>query len=411
MPLSWDLILRFTFGGGQRGFTRVVALASLLGMMLGVAALILVLSVMNGFAAELQQRLFSVTPDLLLEPDLSTEASLKEWSMRLQSYPDVMASSVFQQSTVLLQFGSRSRGVKMVGMDAAGLNEVIDLPGHMIAGDLSVLSRDSFTVVLGVDVARLLGVGVGDEVTVVLPRLTATPLGVFPKSRALRVVGLFEVGAQPDANVAYVAADSSVRLMGPKAKRGVQARLVDRARVNDLTEKLTALNDSSVKLTDWRESQGSLFAAIKMEKLTVAMLLASVILVAAFNLVSMLTMSVTEKRGDIAILQVLGLSPMKLLVIFLGHGVLLALLGISAGTLLGVALAVWISELSLWLERALGWVLFDPAVYYIAGLPSQLMLRDVIMVVVGAMILSMMASLYPAWRAAKVPPAEALNYV
>jgi len=411
MPLSWDLIVRFTLGGGQRGFTRVVALASLIGMILGVAALILVLSVMNGFAAELQKRLFSVTPDLIVEPAVPTDDVLNQWAERLKEYPVIQASSIYRQGTVLLQHGTRSRGVRLLAMDGAGLQEVITLSDHIIAGDLDQLSYAPFTAVLGADVARLLGVSVGDEISVVLPRLTVTPLGIFPKSRSLEVVGVFEVGAQPDANVAYVSMETGNRLMGSMAGWGVQAKLTDRARVDELTNQLLSLNESQVKITDWRASQGSLFAAMKMEKLTVAILLASVILVAAFNLVSMLTMSVTEKRSDIAILQVLGLSPGRLLVIFLGHGLLLALVGIATGTFLGVALAVWISDLSLWIERVLGWVLFDPAVYYIAGLPSQLMWNDVMMVAAGALILSVMASLYPAWRASGVPPAEALNYV
>ena len=411
MPLSWDLIVRFTLGGGQRGFTRVVALASLIGMILGVAALILVLSVMNGFAAELQKRLFSVTPDLIVEPAVPTDDVLNQWAERLKEYPVIQASSIYRQGTVLLQHGTRSRGVRLLAMDGAGLQEVITLSEHIIAGDLDQLSYAPFTAVLGADVARLLGVSVGDEISVVLPRLTVTPLGIFPKSRSLEVVGVFEVGAQPDANVAYVSMETGNRLMGSMAGWGVQAKLTDRARVDELTNQLLSLNESQVKITDWRASQGSLFAAMKMEKLTVAILLASVILVAAFNLVSMLTMSVTEKRSDIAILQVLGLSPGRLLVIFLGHGLLLALVGIATGTFLGVALAVWISDLSLWIERVLGWVLFDPAVYYIAGLPSQLMWNDVMMVAAGALILSVMASLYPAWRASGVPPAEALNYV
>ena len=411
MPLSWDLIVRFTLGGGQRGFTRVVALASLIGMILGVAALILVLSVMNGFAAELQKRLFSVTPDLIVEPAVPTDDVLNQWAERLKEYPVIQASSIYRQGTVLLQHGTRSRGVRLLAMDGAGLQEVITLSDHIIAGDLDQLSYAPFTAVLGADVARLLGVSVGDEISVVLPRLTVTPLGIFPKSRSLEVVGVFEVGAQPDANVAYVSMETGNRLMGSMAGWGVQAKLADRARVDELTNQLLSLNESQVKITDWRASQGSLFAAMEMEKLTVAILLASVILVAAFNLVSMLTMSVTEKRSDIAILQVLGLSPGRLLVIFLGHGLLLALVGIATGTFLGVALAVWISDLSLWIERVLGWVLFDPAVYYIAGLPSQLMWNDVMMVAAGALILSVMASLYPAWRASGVPPAEALNYV
>ena len=169
--------------------------------------------------------------------------------------------------------------------------------------------------------------------------------------------------------------------------------------------------EASTQIRDWRSSQGSLFAAIKMEKITVGILLTSVILVAAFNLISTLTMSVTEKRGDIAILQVLGLPAKKLLMLFLGHGLLLALLGISLGAVAGVALATTISDLSLWVEQAFGLVLFDPAVYYIGGLPSTLLWGDVLAVVAVAFGLSLLASVYPAWRAAQVPPAEVLNYV
>ena len=174
----------------------MVALASLIGMILGVAALILVLSVMNGFAAELQKRLFSVTPDLIVEPAAPTEEVLNQWAERLTAYPVIQASSIFRQGTVLLQHGTRSRGVKLLAMDGRGLREVITLSDHIIAGDLDQLSYAPFTAVLGADVARLLGVTVGDEISVVLPRLTVTPLGIFPKSRTLEVVGVFEVGAQ-----------------------------------------------------------------------------------------------------------------------------------------------------------------------------------------------------------------------
>ena len=171
------------------------------------------------------------------------------------------------------------------------------------------------------------------------------------------------------------------------------------------------MTPDSPRIEDWRSSQGSLFSAIKMEKITVGVLLTSVILVAAFNLVSTLTMSVTEKRSDIAILQVLGLTTRHLLAIFLGHGLVLAIIGIAAGALLGVGLAVSVSDLSLWVERVSGAVLFDPAVYYIGGLPSVLIWSDVAAVVLVALLLSVAASVYPAWRASRIPPAEALNYV
>ena len=411
MPLSWDLILRFTLGGGQRRFTRFVALASLLGMMLGVGALITVLSVMNGFGGELHQRLLTVTPDMVLEPANPSEAALRELLKAATEQSAVVAATPFRQGTALLRHAGQSRGVQVVGAPESGLRDVIDLESHITSGDLQALEREPFSVILGADLARLLRVRPGDNVNILLPRLTVSPMGVFPKSRSLRVVGTFAVGAPPDAQVAYVAEATARKLLGPSGIQGIQLRLSDRERVPEVSAAIHPQVEASTQIRDWRSSQGSLFAAIKMEKITVGLLLTSVILVAAFNLISMLTMSVTEKRGDIAILQVLGLPARKLLMLFLGHGLLLALLGISLGAIGGVLLATHISDLSLWAEQAFGLVLFDPAVYYIGGLPSTLQWQDVIAVVSIALVLSLLASVYPAWRASKVPPAEALNYV
>ena len=411
MPLSWDLILRFTLGGGQRRFTRFVALASLLGMMLGVASLITVLSIMNGFEGELHQRLLTVTPDMVLEPANPSEAALSEILTAANLQSAVVAATPFHQGTALLRHAGQSRGVQIVGAPESGLREVIDLDSHITYGELQALEQESFSVILGADLARLLRLRPGDNVDILLPRLTVSPIGVFPKSRSLRVVGTFAVGAPPDAQVAYVAEATARKLLGPAGTRGIQLRLNDRELVSQVIAAISPRVDASTKIRDWRSSQGSLFAAIKMEKITVGILLTSVILVAAFNLISTLTMSVTEKRGDIAILQVLGLPAKKLLMLFLGHGLLLALLGISLGAFAGVALATTISDLTLWVEQAFGLVLFDPAVYYIGGLPSTLLWGDVAAVVAVAFMLSLLASVYPAWRAAQVPPAEVLNYV
>lgn len=410
MRLLWALILRFTLGGGQRRFTRFVALASLLGMMLGVAVLIVVLSVMNGFAAELRQRLLSTAPDLVLETGPVSPDSLVELSEQLVVHPDVVAASALHRGTVLVRSGARNRGMKLTGAPESGLSAVTPLTEHLVVGSLETLYAEPFTVILGADMARLLGVSVGDQVEVVLPRLTMTPLGVFPVSRKLRVVGLFEVGAQPDALEGFVSFKTAQRLFAAAGQRGVQARVRDREQIEGARAFLESVDTQGGRVSDWRNSQGSLFTAIRIEKITVGVLLASVILVAAFNLVSMLTMSVTEKRSDIAILQVLGLSSGRLLAVFLGHGLILALAGIVTGAALGIWAAVSVADLSIWLEQTLGWVLFDPAVYYIAGLPSLLMWSDVVAVVVTAMVLSIGASVYPAWRAARVPAAKALNY-
>ena len=411
MSLSWELVLRFSFGRGQRRFTRFVALASLLGMMLGVAALITVLSVMNGFSGELHKRLLSVTPDMVVVPADTGPAALEEWVGRAEMLPDVVAATPFANGTALLRLGNRSRGVEVAGVSASGLRDVIDLPPHMIEGDAEILEAVPFSVVIGADLAKLLRVEVGDDVDMLLPRLTVSPMGVFLRMRSVRVAGIFAVGAPPDARVVYTSESTARKLFGSAGERGVQLRLSDRDLAPFVGEDLLAMTPDAPRIEDWRSSQGSLFSAIKMEKITVGVLLTSVILVAAFNLVSTLTMSVTEKRSDIAILQVLGLTTRHLLAIFLGHGLMLAIIGIASGALLGVGLAVSVSDLSLWVERVSGAVLFDPAVYYIGGLPSVLMWSDVVAVVLVALLLSVAASVYPAWRASRIPPAEALNYV
>ena len=327
MSLSWELVLRFSFGRGQRRFTRFVALASLLGMMLGVAALITVLSVMNGFSGELHKRLLSVTPDMIVVPADTGPAALEQWVGRAKMLPDVVAATSFANGTALLRSGNRSRGVEVAGVSASGLRDVIDLPLHMIEGDVEMLEAVPFSVVLGADLARLLRVQVGDDVDMLLPRLTVSPMGVFPRIRPVRVAGIFAVGAPPDARVVYTSEGTARKLLGSAGERGVQLRLADRNLASLVREDLSAMTPDSPRIEDWRSSQGSLFSAIKMEKITVGVLLTSVILVAAFNLVSTLTMSVTEKRSDIAILQVLGLTTRHLLAIFLGHGLVLAIIG------------------------------------------------------------------------------------
>ena len=231
MSLFWELVVRFSVGSGQRRFTRFVALASLLGMMLGVAALITVLSVMNGFSGELHQRLLSVTPDMTVLPPDTSDENLSRWASLAIGQEGVTGATLFHSGTVLLRAGTRSRGIQLIGASRAGLSEVLDVGPHLVVGELVDLEVQPFTVVLGADLARLLRVDVGDSVEVLLPRLTVSPLGVFPRSRALRVVGLFAVGAPPDAQVAYVSQLTADKLLGRTGDRGVQLRLTDRSQV------------------------------------------------------------------------------------------------------------------------------------------------------------------------------------
>jgi lipoprotein-releasing system permease protein len=265
-------------------------------------------------------------------------------------------------------------------------------------------------VVLGATLARMLGVGIGDTVRVTLPRFTATPLGLFPRSRRLEVVGLFRVGAEQDAELAYVSLDTASRLLGDDGlPTGLKLRTADLFEAPATLERLAATLPHGVRPVPWSDTQGSLFRAVRMEKLTVSLLLLSVVAVAAFNIVATLVMSVAEKREDIAVLRTLGADPPAILRLFVVHGAALACLGVAVGAALGVVLALSVDRIAAALEGLLQARLFDPAVYFITGLPAELRWSDVAAVVAASLALGLVATLYPAWRASQVAPAEALR--
>lgn len=411
MSLTADFILRYSFGRGQKRFTRIVAWASMLGMVLGVASLIIVLSVMNGFSAELHQRILSVVPHIEIESNDATREEVHALVPNLTRVAGVSGAAPFQRETVLLQSLGRHRGAQMNALPLAGLANVSGVVAATTRGDFQDLERAPFTVALGSTLARLLGVTVGDDVEVLLPRVSVTPLGIYPRTRRLRVVAEFEVGADPDARQAFVSLDTARRLTGQTRYDGIQVQLDDLWQVSTVVTTLDAQLEPGWTLRDWRQTQGALFEAVRMEKLTVGLLLLTVIAVAAFNIVSTLTMSVTEKRSDIAVLRVMGLPAIRVLAIFMGHGLLLGLVGIVIGAVIGIAVATHVTELALLLEQWLGVRLFDPAVYYIGVLPSDLQWPDVLFTIAIALLLSGLAALYPAWRAAHIEPAEVLNHV
>jgi len=281
----------------------------------------------------------------------------------------------------------------------------------MREGSLDSLSQPGFNVVLGVSLADLLDVSPGDTVEVTTPRLTVTPLGVFPRSKRLTVTGIFEVGAQPDTYQAYVSLAVGQKLLGESGKvEGLQVRTVDLHKAPAVMSALGDRLSDHFVVRDWSQTQGSLFRAVRMEKLMVSLLLLSVVAVAAFNIVSTLVMSVTEKRRDIAVLRTLGARSGEIMTIFVAHGLALAVVGVSLGAVAGVILALNIADIVAGAEALLGVKLFDPAVYFISELPATLKWTDVAAVVGAALLLSLVATLYPAWRAARIAPAEVLRY-
>ena len=403
--------LRYSFSRKRNRFTSVIAAVSMLGMVIGVGSLITVLAVMNGFAGELRGRILSLVPHGYVADNEHGIADWRELMTQLEGADGVLAVSPYISDKVILASPTGLRGAVLTGIDPALEGTVSSIPEAMTSGTLASLEGDGFNVVLGAALARILRVQPGDHLDVTVPRLTFTPLGVFPRSKRLTVTGLFEVGAQPDAYQAYVSLATGQKLLGERGRvDGLQVKTSDLFGAPQTMAGLAATMPADYEVSDWSQTQGSLFRAVKLEKLMVSLLLLSVVAVAAFNIVSTLVMSVAEKRRDIAVLRTMGARAGGIMLIFMAHGLGLAAVGISLGALLGVALGANISRVTAFLESTFGVKLFDPSVYFISELPADLQWTDVGAVVLAAMVLSLLATLYPAWRATRIAPAEVLRY-
>ncbi len=383
----------------------------MLGMVLGVASLIVVLAIMNGFAGELRGRILSLVPHGFVESEQGGIAQWPELMSQIKASPGVLAVSPYITEKAILGNGRSKRGAVLTAIDPQLEGGVSKLPAAIIAGDLDSLHGDGFNVVLGATLASMLRVVPGDYVEVTVPRLTVTPLGLFPRSKRLRVSGLFQIGAQPDAYQAYISMSTGQKLLGSKGSvDGLQVKTRDLFEAPQIMRALAAELPASYVVKDWSQTQGSLFRAVKLEKIMVSLLLLSVVAVAAFNIVSTLVMSVAEKRRDIAVLRTMGARAGGIMAIFVAHGLVLAGVGISVGALAGVLLATNIAAITAAIENTLGMKLFDPTVYFISELPADLQGSDVALVVTASFVLSLLATLYPAWRAASIAPAEVLRY-
>lgn len=403
--------MRYSFSRKRNRFTALISTISMLGMVLGVASLITVLSVMNGFAGELRGRILSLVPHGFVE---AAQSGLDDWeslAAQLEQYPGVVATSPYLTEKVILGSPRVLQGAVLTAIDPQRERNVSKIAAAVTVGDLETLQGPGFNVLLGAALARLLGVHPGDTIEATIPMLTVTPLGVFPRSKRLTVSGIFEVGAQPDAYQAYVSLHTGQRLFARSAiVDGLQVRTADLYSAPSTLSQIAQTLGAEYVVRDWSQTQGSLFRAVKMEKLMVSVLLLSVVAVAAFNIVSTLVMSVTEKRRDIAVLRTMGARPQSVMAIFVAHGLVLAAAGVGVGALIGVLLALNIADLTVAIEGLLGVKLFDPSVYFISELPASLQWFDVVAVVCAALLLSLLATLYPAWRAARIAPAEVLRY-
>jgi lipoprotein-releasing system permease protein len=409
-PFSLFVGLRYVRARRRTRFISVVSAVALAGLALGVAALVVVLSVMNGFDRELRTRILALVPHVLV----SGSEPLGDWEplrSRLAVVDGVRAAAPWIGGTAMLSTPGVVRGVELGGVRPREDMAAIGVASYMREGSLEALQPGRFGIVIGNLLARSLGAGLGDSVTVMLPEVLLTPAGVYPRMRRFEVVGIFAVGAQVDSTSALIHLEDAARLY--RTGDGVHAlrlALQEPARAPELGAQVAGLVPPGLTVSDWSRSQGTLFGAIRMEKRMVSLLLLVIVAVAAFNIVSILTMVVAEKRAAIAVLRTMGASPGQVMAVFSAQGTLIGLAGVATGLAAGIPLALNVSAIAAGAEQLLGVRLFNPNVYFISYLPSEVRAGDVLAIAACAVALCLLATIYPARRAARIGPAEALRY-
>lgn len=414
MSFSYELLigLRYTRAKRRNHFISFISLISMAGIGLGVAALIVVLSVMNGFQKELRTRILGVASHIQVT---AIQGGLDNWqsiAAQVGKHPEVVATAPFVQSQAMFSVDGEVKGALIRGILPEQEDRVADFRRTIVSGSLDDLKPGGFGVVLGADLARSLHVFTGDKVTLIAPQGTVTPAGVVPRVRSFTVVGIFEVGMyEYDAGLALIHLQDAQRLfrMGDSVS-GVRLKVDDLFRAPRIARELVAYINADAYLHDWTRSHANFFRAVQIEKTMMFIILSLIVAVAAFNLVSTLVMAVTDKQADIAILRTLGARPRSIMAIFMIQGALVGCIGLALGVAGGVALALNIDVVVPALERLLGIQFLAKDVYYISDLPSELLWSDVWGVTLIAFVLSLLATLYPSWRAARVNPAEALRY-
>jgi len=401
--------LRYITSGRSDGFGSFVTLFSFLAMSLGVMVLIVVLSVMNGFDREIKTRLLEVIP----HATINVPHGLEDWKVLADSLQQhqITAAIPYIDGQAMLTSRSYFQGVSVQGVLPDASHNGLLSGSSPLAAQVEKLQPGTYGVVLGALLARSLGVQVGDRLLLTLPELTVTPLGVFPRVKQVTVLGVFQVGAQIDSGVAFMHINDLGRLlrMGQKVS-GLRLFFDDPFVMPGLSSLRADISAQGYQLETWQQSMAQLFQAIRTEKTVVGLLLSVIIGVAAFNIVASLVLMVNEKRKDIAVLRSLGMMPATITAIFRTQGGVTGIFGVACGVLAGCLLAPNIGAVLAFVEGLIGAQVFDPALYFITALPSHLQWPDVILVGSLGVVLSVLATLYPAWRAGKVPPAEALRY-
>ncbi len=408
--------LRYLRAKRSNAFISFVSLFAFIGMALGVFALIVVLSVMNGFDRELKDRILRSVPHGFIEPaggvtDAPALIATLMNDPQLQGVPGIRGLAPYVMTKGLLTYAGEARGAEVLGVDPALEPEVSDIHRFITIGAYDSLQAGQYNLLIGSLLARYLGVYIGDKITLTLPEVAVTPAGVFPRSRRFTVSGIFETGAQSDQSLVVIHINDGQKLLRlGNSSQGLRVQTDDIYSAPQVLSRAAKALGDGVQVRDWSSTQGHLFQAVKMEKTVVGFLLGIVIAVAAFNIITSLVMMIAEKRSDIAVLRTMGLSSRGVMAIFMVQGMTLGSVGIVIGALLGIAGAFYIPALVAWLEKLSGVQVFDASVYFVTQLPSEWHWQDSVVVCCGALLISLFASAYPAWRASQIAPVEALRY-
>lgn len=403
---------RYVRSRSSNSFVSLISAISMLGIAIAVMVLIVVMSVVNGFERELQDRLLAMTAHAVIEGSEGKLTNASELIDIAENNPRVSATAPYVDGHGLLVFEMQLSGVELRGIDPPLENSVSGVDGVMQSGRLGELTPGDFNIVLGVELANALKVGLGDKVTVVLAQGTVTPAGVVPRSKRFTVSGLYRVGMYEfDRRLAFINIDDAKKLYRMQdAVSGIRLKVSDIYAAPAIVREVAMQSSDLVLISDWTRRHVNFFRSIQITKSILFVILMMVIAVAAFNIVSTLVMVVKDKQSDIAILRTIGARPMSILKIFVTQGSIVGIAGTLAGVALGILLALNLESIIGFLEAVFGIKFLAADVYFISDLPSELRYSDVTLVASIALVLALISTLYPAWVAAKTAPAEALRY-
>jgi len=402
--------LRYVRARRRNHFISFISMSSMIGVALGVMALITVISVMNGFEKELKDRILGMASHAVIE-ELN---GLKDWQLvisNIKDHPEIVGAAPYFHAEGMLTKDKIVNGVIIRGILPHEETNVAIVAEKMIEGDLNDLISTEFNIILGAELVRKLNLEIGDKVTLVAPQVNFTPAGILPRLKRFTLIGIFEVGMHEfDAGLALIHMDDALRLFRKSNPTGIRLKTNNILKAPTISREIASQLSSKYWVIDWTQRHSNFFRALKTEKTVMFVILTLIVAVAAFNIISTLVMAVSDKQSDIAVLRTLGASPKSILKIFIIQGTIIGAIGILLGVIGGVWLASNIETLVPALENMLGYKFLSPDVYYISDLPSDMHWSDVILIGVVSFVLCLFATIYPAFRAANTLPAEALRY-